>query len=278
MLFALALSALFTVAAFAVERVLKGSGKPVRFVWTAAIALSVLWPMAPTIARLLPTPPQPVNVLPFTIVFSAPYTISADEAAAIARAWLIDRALLAVWIVSSLLLVARLIHGSIRLDASRRAWKRGRVNGVRVQISENVGPAVVGLRSMDVVVPEWILSLDENLRAIVLRHEEEHRLARDPYLLFGAALLVALMPWNVALWIQARRLRLAVEMDCDARVLRAHPSPERYGMLILTIAQRRGAAPTMFAPMLSEPTTHLERRILAMRSTGQRLARLTVYG
>jgi TonB family protein len=276
MLFALALSALFTVAAFAGERVLNGSGKPVRFVWVGAMVLSVLWPIAPTIARLLPTPPKAVNVMPFTIVVSTPYTISADEAAAIARGVFIDRALIAVWIGLTLLLVARLVRGSVLLESSRRAWKRGRVNGVRVQVSDNVGPAVVGLRSMDVVVPEWIFSLDEHLRAIVLRHEEEHRLARDPYLLFGATVLVALMPWNVALWIQARRLRLGIEMDCDARVLRAHPSPERYGMLILTIAQRKSLAPVQFAPMLSEPKTNLERRILAMRNT--KVARATMIG
>jgi TonB family protein len=86
------------------------------------------------------------------------------------------------------------------------------------------------------------------------------------------------MPWNPALWFQARRLRLAIEMDCDARVLRAHPSAERYGMLLLTIAQRRSVAAPMFAPMLSEPSSQLERRILAMGSTKRRLARLTAIG
>jgi TonB family protein len=128
------------------------------------------------------------------------------------------------------------------------------------------------------VLPEWILSLDQPLRAIVLRHEEEHRSARDPYLLFGATVAVALMPWNLALWLQAKRLRLAIELDCDARVLRAHPSTERYGLLMLTIAQRRSVAPTLFAPMLTEPTTQLERRIIAMRTGTRRLARVTVYG
>jgi len=149
---------------------------------------------------------------------------------------------------------------------------------MHVCISKNVGPAVVGLRSMEVVVPEWITALDASLRAIVLRHEEEHRIARDPHLLFMSTVAVALMPWNVALWIQARRLRLAVEMDCDARVLRAHPSTERYGLLMLTIAQRRSIAPPLFAPMLSEPTSHLERRILAMQPSTRRLARLTIVG
>ena len=46
-------------------------------------------------------------------------------------------------------------------------------------------------------------------------------------------------------------------------------------MLLLTIAQRRAALPTALAPMLSEPTTQLERRILAMRPAHPRLVRLT---
>lgn len=276
MLFALALSVLLAVAGFAAERVAKAYGRATRFVWVVTIALSVVWPLAPIVARLLPAPPRPVRVLPFTIVVAAPAAISADEAAAMARALLVDRLLVALWIALSLILVARLVRSWMALRASQRGWRRGRVNGVRVKVSDNVGPAVVGLRTMDVVVPEWILALDEPLRAIVLRHEEEHRNARDPHLLFGATVLVALMPWNVALWLQARRLRLAIEVDCDARVLRAHPSPERYGMLILTIAQRRSVAPVQFAPMLSEPRTNLERRILAMRTT--KAARVTVIG
>jgi len=131
---------------------------------------------------------------------------------------------------------------------------------------------------MHVVLPEWILDLDLPLRALVLRHEQEHRTARDPYLLFGVAAAVCLMPWNPVLWFQARRLRLAIELDCDARVLRAHPTPERYGLLMLTIAQRRSIAPTLFAPMLAEPATQIERRIIEMRTTTRRIARWTVVG
>lgn len=276
MLYTLCVGALLAVAAYAGERALLALGKPVRFAWAAALALGALWPVAPSFARFLPQRAQAVTVMPFTIVVQAP-TITADAIAAARRAMIIDRALTAVWIALTLLLIARLVRGSLMLARSRSAWKRARVNGVRVKLSDNVGPAVVGLRTMDVVLPEWILSLDEPLREIVLRHEDEHRKARDPYLLFAAAALVALMPWNVALWFIARRLRLAIEMDCDARVLRAHPSPERYGMLILTIAQRRSIAPVPFAPMLTEPATNLERRILAMRST-KKVARVTAIG
>lgn len=273
MLYCLAISMLLSIAGVAVERALASRGWPVRFVWVATLALSLAWPLAPMAARLLPTPPRPVRVMPFTIVVD----VSPAVPSTIDRAAMINKGLVGAWIALSLLLAFRLAHATATLEHARRAWQRGRVNGVRVKLSENVGPAVVGLRTMEVVLPKWILSLDESLRAIVLRHEEEHRSARDPYLLFGAAVLVALMPWNAALWFQARRLRLAIEMDCDARVLRAHPSPERYGMLILTIAQRRSVSPVLFAPMLTEPTTNLERRILAMRSTGK-MARLTMYG
>jgi bla regulator protein blaR1 len=277
MLYAVAISILITIAAFGLERVGQTRGYATRFVWVGALALSLLWPAWHVVARMLPESPKPASVLPFTIVVYAPAMV-VDGSASLSRAELIDRALAVLWIAASLLLLARLVAAVRTVERSRAQWRAGSIDGIGVRLSENVGPAVVGLRSMDVVLPEWILSLDAPLRAIVLCHEEEHRAARDPYLLFAAAFAVVLMPWNLALWIQARRLRLAIEMDCDARVLRAHPSPERYGMLMLTIAQRRSVTPGMFAPMLSEPTTDLERRILAMRTKTKKLARVTMYG
>jgi TonB family protein len=111
---------------------------------------------------------------------------------------------------------------------------------------------------------------------MVLRHEEEHRSARDPHLLFVSVVLIALMPWNIPMWWLARRLRLAIELDCDARVLRAHPRPERYGLLLLTIAQRHAGVTPRFSPALSEPTSHLERRIIAMRIVASRFTRTRV--
>ena len=47
---------------------------------------------------------------------------------------------------------------------------------------------------------------------------------------------------------------------------------------MMTIAQRRSVAPTLFAPMLTEPATQLERRIMAMSTTTRRVARATLYG
>ncbi|MEO7085683.1 MAG: M56 family metallopeptidase [Gemmatimonadaceae bacterium] len=274
MLYSAAVGGLITLAAIAIERVAAARARPVRFVWLAALVLTTLWPACSAVSRLMPRRDDSVTVLPFAITLPST-TITADGTTN--RAALVDTLLVSLWIGLSVLLVARLGKAVVSLRRTRAAWRESTVDGTPVRLSDNVGPAVIGLRSMDVVLPEWIMTLEPSLRAIVLRHEEEHRAARDPILLFAAGVAVALMPWNIALWIQAKRLRLAIEMDCDRRVLRAHPSPERYGMLMLTIAQRRATAP-MFAPMLSEPATQLERRILAMRTTTRRFMRLTVYG
>jgi beta-lactamase regulating signal transducer with metallopeptidase domain len=246
-----------------------------RFVWAASMIVSVGWAAASAIRRLLPDIGEPVRLVPFSITLEPTRAMAAGAMNA-GRAAMIDRGLLALWISLSVLLLARLLIAVRTLRRARGDWRAADVDGIAVRLLRNVGPAVVGLRSMDVVLPEWIMTLDAPLRALVLRHEEEHRAARDPYLLFASAIAVALMPWNLTLWLQAKRLRLAIEMDCDARVLRAHPSPERYGLLMLTIAQRRSMAPPMFAPMLSEPTSQLEQRIIAMRTMTRKVARATV--
>lgn len=276
MLYAALVSALVTVAAIAMGRVFISLRLPSRFIWVAAIASSIAWPVGAAVMHFMPVKQAPVRVVPWAISVQPVQVISST--ASVDRAALIDRGLVALWIALSVVLIVRLTKAVVAISRRRREWRAAQLDGMSVCISQNVGPAVVGLRSMDVVIPEWITAMDVSLRAIVLRHEQEHRDARDPHLLFMSTIAVAMMPWNIALWIQARRLRLAVEMDCDARVLRAHPSTERYGLLMLTIAQRRSIAPPMFAPMLSEPSSQLERRILAMQPSTRRIARVTIIG
>jgi beta-lactamase regulating signal transducer with metallopeptidase domain len=272
MLYAAVIGALLAIAALALERVAAVLRIPTRFVWLASIVASMLWPIIGPAMRLAPHGAG-APLIPFTIVL-APTRVIAGAGFGARWAALIDPAMIGLWIALSIALIARLYLAVGVLRRARREWRPANVDGTPVRLSANVGPAVVGLRSMDVVLPEWIMSLDAPLRALVLRHEEEHRATRDPYLLLIAAVAVAAMPWNLALWLQARRLRLALEVDCDARVLRAYPSPERYGLLMLTIAQRRSVVP-MFAPMLSEPTSQLERRIIAMRSIPKNIGRIT---
>ncbi|MEO7042711.1 MAG: hypothetical protein ABI035_10660, partial [Gemmatimonadaceae bacterium] len=49
---------------------------------------------------------------------------------------------------------------------------------------------------------------------------------------------IILAPWDIPLWWAWRRLRLAIEVDCDARVLRTHPDIRRYAELLLLTGQR----------------------------------------
>jgi hypothetical protein len=65
------------------------------------------------------------------------------------------------------------------------------------------------------------------------------------------------------LWWQWRRLRQAVETDCDRRVLRSQPDVRRYGRLLLEVADRtRRHALPMAA--FAESRSFLERRIRMM--------------
>jgi TonB family protein len=115
------------------------------------------------------------------------------------------------------------------------------------------------------VIPEWLLNFDHSLRALILRHEDEHRRAHDPLMLLVAAAATALVPWNPALHWLRRRLALAVEMDCDSRVLSAHPDVDRYAKLLLAAAQLRSIPRAGSALMLTDDSSDLERRIVAMK-------------
>jgi TonB family protein len=128
------------------------------------------------------------------------------------------------------------------------------------------------------VLPVWALDFDSGLRSLILSHEDEHRKSRDPLLLLAALAAVTVIPWNIALHWQLRRLRLAVEIDCDTRVLRAHPDANRYSRLLVAIAQLQSSMrASALVPMLGT-TSDLERRILAMQHTrrGERFRTLAL--
>ncbi|WP_373069499.1 M56 family metallopeptidase [Gemmatimonas sp.] len=130
-------------------------------------------------------------------------------------------------------------------------------------VSHDVGPALVGLLRHSIVLPEWALRLPAADRALILEHEREQARARDPVAVAGAAMLVLLFPWNPLVWLMFGQLRLAVEVDCDARVLARTKDVRAYGSLLLTVGERSlpGATPVMG---LAEAASHLERRLQQM--------------
>lgn len=141
-----------------------------------------------------------------------------------------------------------------------RANGRAVVDGVPVVVTDALGPATVGFWQTRVLLPRWVLALPEEQRQYVVRHEEEHRSAHDGRVLFIASLALLLMPWNLALWWQLRRLCLAIEMDCDSRVVAKLGDANVYGELLLKIAEASSHGPRLQPALLGGVGT-LERRL-----------------
>ncbi|MGZ8493610.1 MAG: TonB family protein [Gemmatirosa sp.] len=302
MLAALAGGTAAALGAGAAERALRLWQRPARGAWAVALGLTLLLPVgAPIAARLASvavaaraaasaerarSAPDGMRILPAVVVRAAG---APDRALQLARdvAARSDRPLALLWIATSALALLALGGGVRTLRRAARGWTDDVVDGVPVAIAPDLGPAVLGVTRPRIVLPTWTLALERPLRALVLRHEVEHARAGDPALLMAGALLVAAMPWNPAAWWIARRLRAAIEIDCDARVLRAHPDVTRYGLLLLAVAQRRDQArvalPALAAlSALAPAPTDLERRIATMRARPvggrARLARTLALG
>jgi beta-lactamase regulating signal transducer with metallopeptidase domain len=189
-------------------------------------------------------------------------------------------------LVSVLGCAALLFTAWRRLAIARRDWRQApdeiahtvrALTGepTRVWCSSAIGPAALGARRPEIVIPQWVMELQESDRALVLRHEASHVLARDPMLLQVALALVVLMPWNLALLVAYRRLHRAVEHDCDARVLAASGEARAYARLLIHTAERqmsravRGwarASRWLPAPVpgIGSRSTELEARLRAM--------------
>jgi TonB family protein len=268
MLASTALALLLAIAAIAAERALRTIGREARGPWVFALASAIGWPFAaPAVAAAFGrgataavTPLAPVTTDGSTVV-----TIS-SALPVLPAAWTgrLDAALVALWACASLALIARLLLAMRALSRMERTADRDVIDGVPVLVTPTVGPAVFGAHRPRVLMPRWLFDLDAPLRELVMRHEQEHCRARDPQLTLVVACAIALTPWNLGVWWIAKRLRLALEVDCDVRVLRHARDAERYSRLLLFIAQRQSHV--RLAPMLAESNSHLSRRIDAMHA------------
>jgi TonB family protein len=256
-------AALLGLAALAGEGALRALGRPVRWVWAGAMLGSLGVPLAGWLGwslRLTGAGSAQVGAEGAVAVDAAPLLV---DLAALQTPLLSDRALAVGWLVASGL--ALLVVGSavLRLARARARWRQGVVTGVPVLVSAAVGPAALGVVRGAIVIPAWALSLESRLRRLMLLHEAEHLRAGDPRLLLAALIVLAAMPWNPVLWWQFWRLRQALELDCDARVLRRAPNHRSYGLLLLEVGRRRSGG-GLAATGLSEPRSFLERRIRMM--------------
>ena len=180
---------------------------------------------------------------------------------AINRLWLGASVLLALWTCINAGWVSHLVW--LARTGRRGSGGTATVEGVPVVITDALGPATAGVLRTRVLLPRWVLALPRAQRQYVVRHEDEHRRSHDGLLLFIASVVVILVPWNVALWWHLRRLSLAIEIDCDRRVVRALGDAHVYGDLLIKVAQAAGRS-TRLQPALAGRAGMLEQRLTVL--------------
>jgi bla regulator protein BlaR1 len=268
----LLVSATLSVAGFALERSLRAHGLTIRWIWLCVLCASLVLPVVlSAAARALPAggaasrPPSAVTSTAAAPAVSASRTLQFPAASRGSVAPDLDPLIAALWLASSAATALVVLAGCEYGRRRRRAWRRISVAGTPLLVARDAGPATVGLLRPQIVVPEWLLRAAPETLQLVIAHERSHVEARDPRLLALGFAIAVLMPWNVLVWWQVHRLRLAIEVDCDRRVLRGGHDARRYARALVEIGTRR---PVFIGGLAASPgsASCIERRILLMNT------------
>ncbi|HEY4090494.1 MAG TPA: M56 family metallopeptidase [Luteibacter sp.] len=284
-LVALALSA----AALIAEQAARHRRISTRWPWIVAIAGSLVLPMAiatlsiprpELFERMAPTvaaaTAEPLNLRNMTSIPLASIVIDWSGTGSYMSSARIDLILKDIWFASSLTLLLFLGISTAVLHRRKRSWVAGTLRGMPVLVSESVGPAVVGLIRSRIVVPAWVMNESPEQQRYVMAHEQSHLKARDPLLVAVAMALLVSMPWNPILWWQFHRLRCAIEVDCDARVLGDGGDLGDYCETLIQVGQNQSEFIGSVTAM-SESKSFLEQRIKIMLSKPQKWARASAF-
>jgi len=267
MIYVVTVSLLLAAAAWAFERAVRVFAFPTRWIWvvamTASLGYTLVAILLPPAAALSPgaAAATPLDALLSPVIGSI--TQFADPTPAGVS---LDTLLGASWAVLTLMVVAVLLRAHLRLRADRLSWTQQELEGREVLVSEDLGPGVVGWIQSAIVMPRWAFGMSPQEQELMLRHEAEHCRAGDTRVAGAALLLLTLLPWNLPLLWQVHRLRLAIEIDCDHRVLHRSADVKRYARLLVEIGAR-GTASRLSALAFARPIPSIERRILAMTDT-----------
>ncbi|MCM2566775.1 M56 family metallopeptidase [Janthinobacterium kumbetense] len=239
----MALALLLSAAAWRAERVRQRRGRTTRWLWLAAIAASAIVPLAwlPGVLAAMPA-----------------------EQAQLKLGWFM--------LSSGMLLLLAL--RSVWLLSHQRRWQKTSLLGTPVYLSGGIGPCVAGLLRPRIVMPVWLRLISSQQQALLLAHAQCRLAARDPLLLAAAYALIILMPWNVPLWWQLHRLRFAIEVDCDARMLAQGHALRDYAIVLRQHGQYYSGLTGASPIVLNDPRALRQRRRLMARFTRNRAANL----
>jgi beta-lactamase regulating signal transducer with metallopeptidase domain len=254
MAYAMLAAAALGLAAWLIDFAVAGRFVPRRLLWAVIFVASAAGPIVFAVTR---------GIAPRS---ATQQDIASTVVAGLQNAPVVsDRFLVAAWLTASVIFALWLVVTQRRLRRRLRECSPQVVDGERVLVSSDFGPAVVGIVRPQIVLPEWALGMGENDRRIIVAHETEHRHAHDPLLAALALIVAVAFPWNAALWWQLRRLRLAIEIDCDRRVVSMHGhDPHAYGMLLLATRERASRATPAMAMAMAAMRSGLGRRVEAL--------------
>ncbi|MCY3942274.1 MAG: TonB-dependent receptor plug domain-containing protein [Gemmatimonadetes bacterium] len=271
MAYAALVGAIVAAGGLAMEQLAAAIGRPRRMAWLAALALGVAIPLAGGWGTPVAAPVEE------TSAESEPADRSlagdlwrAMPAVPVPRDRAAGRIALLAWGVGTLAALVVLAGVLVVVARGRRRWERRRVLGADLYVSRRFGPALVGVARPRVVIPAWVTELEPGASDAIIRHELEHARAGDHLALLYGGLVAAAFPWSPAIWWMYRRLRAAVELDCDQRVLASGIGVADYGDVLLG-AGSRSRGHWGFAPAMGQPRSLLERRLKTMSEKRRRL-------
>lgn len=285
LLYSVLVASILAAAGYAFEYAVRSLRLPTRWIWISVMLLSTACSAVTLFKRVAPLGKAsaapayaydqpggqpvwsgPIEQLPLTIIETVfgnvgrlTASVGVDE-----LAWVsLDNPVLATCGVCALIGLVALCVTVARLSGVAYALNHAVVEEVPVLLSRNIGPALIGVFRFRVVLPYWATEMSSADLRTILKHEQQHALAGDPTLTLTGLFILALQPWNPALWVALSRLRLAIESDCDARVLGADGDVRRYGELLVSVYER---AQSGLAPLTAfvARTSQLEARIRRM--------------
>ena len=149
----------------------------------------------------------------------------------------VGRLIQLIWAGATGVTVLWLLWSAGRLRAARSGWERATGEAQPYYVTSSLGPGVMGVLDQQILLPRWVLELDEEDRELIWLHESEHVRASDNRVLAVGLGLLVVFPWILPLWWQFRRLRVAVELDCDRRVVSRCRNWKGYGRLLIRVAE-----------------------------------------
>jgi hypothetical protein len=285
MLYTVVITIVIAAAARAVETFARAFGYRLRWIWIGAIVLGTSLAATSAVrhardvsspAIMIPDVPElggttlqrgaieraRVVIAAVGRLLDAPMRSAVGALDARSSSRLSSYALVA-WMVASLGIGGLFVTIARRFARIRATWPLRRLGEVEVRVAPEIGPVALGILRPEIVVPRWLLDRCAEEQGLAVAHEQEHLRARDPLLLALGWIAVIGAPWNAALWYMMSRLRLAIEVDCDARILRRGASAHTYGTLLIEVA--RSATPLTLGALTLAGSSHLHERIIMLR-------------